>query len=255
MEDKNSNTKVYCFLFGWLDSQDQYVKKYSDLLYSKWGIQTIGQVTMPFEVTFGTQEAQVAWMMPIMDKIKQFGDHNKAKIILYSFSNAGAFAIEHFCQIANNEESYQCLLQSLVGIIFDSGPCYVTLESASHGSRHASQLSTLQFLHRQSILFYRFSFTDFKSQFWSYMSEELPDVPCLYLYSNDDLMCDPIKLSELIQLRQLKSSKIYSQCWDNSRHCSHLVKHQNEYIKALNNFLKDSVFLGSNNSQNFWSKL
>jgi len=61
--------------------------------------------------------------------------------------------------------------------------------------------------------------------------------PCLYLYSDDDPLCDAEKLSELIETKKIAGQEVISIQWETSEHCGHLKHHKTEYIETLRRFL------------------
>jgi hypothetical protein len=61
----------------------------------------------------------------------------------------------------------------------------------------------------------------------------------LYLYSDDDPLCDPHKLGELIAARRaaLADKAVQAVRWERSRHVAHLRCHMRQYTEALFGFL------------------
>jgi predicted alpha/beta-fold hydrolase len=67
--------------------------------------------------------------------------------------------------------------------------------------------------------------------------------PCLYLYSDDDPLCDAKKLTELIETKRKAGQDITSIRWERSEHCGHLKNHKVEYEETLKRFLIEKLGL------------
>jgi len=67
--------------------------------------------------------------------------------------------------------------------------------------------------------------------------------PCLYLYSDDDQLCDAEKLSELIESRRAAGQDVVSIRWETSEHCGHLKHHRTQYMETLRRFLIEKLGL------------
>jgi hypothetical protein len=67
--------------------------------------------------------------------------------------------------------------------------------------------------------------------------------PCLYLFSDDDPLCDAKQLSELIETKKIAGQDVVSIRWHTSEHCGHLKHHKIEYIETLKTFLIEKLGL------------
>jgi hypothetical protein len=67
--------------------------------------------------------------------------------------------------------------------------------------------------------------------------------PCLYLFSDDDPLCDAKKLSELIERKKIAGHDVVSIRWHTSEHCGHLKHHKVEYIETLKTFIIEKLGL------------
>ncbi len=59
----------------------------------------------------------------------------------------------------------------------------------------------------------------------------------LYLFSDDDPLCLPDKLEQLIADRKAAGADVQEVRWKRSQHVGHLLKHYKEYTAALFGFL------------------
>ena len=62
--------------------------------------------------------------------------------------------------------------------------------------------------------------------------------PSLYLYSDDDPLCDVAKLRSLISTRRLAGAAVAERRWAVSQHVGHLRRHPQEYKAAVLDFLR-----------------
>jgi len=63
-------------------------------------------------------------------------------------------------------------------------------------------------------------------------------VPELYLYSEDDPLCDAKKLDGLVEAREEQGAGVESLCWQESRHVGHMLVHRSDYLEMLDAFVK-----------------
>jgi hypothetical protein len=62
--------------------------------------------------------------------------------------------------------------------------------------------------------------------------------PMLFMFSDDDPLCDPIKLEELIKEKIKRGQKLRAIKFDSpSEHCGHFKKHTGQYAHILRSFL------------------
>lgn len=61
--------------------------------------------------------------------------------------------------------------------------------------------------------------------------------PCLYLYCKTDTLCDHEMLDMLIEEKKRRGQRVFSKCWDESEHCSHITVHPTEYRQQVYQFL------------------
>lgn len=63
--------------------------------------------------------------------------------------------------------------------------------------------------------------------------------PCsLYIYSEDDPLCDAARLDQLIASRRGAGADVAALRWQRSQHVAHLLQHYKEYATALFQFLE-----------------
>lgn len=69
----------------------------------------------------------------------------------------------------------------------------------------------------------------------------LKDVPTLYLYSEDDQLCDAKKLEELIEIRKSGGKNVITRKLTPSQHVQHYRMYPKEYREAVLGFLGQAL--------------
>jgi len=184
--------------------------------------------------------------------------HNRRAemFIFHVFSNGGCFLWESLCRILhlskNDKKGCDPKLAKILdklssecrGVVFDSCPCWF-------GSTRISKLSqALQYCpkaERQRILSAfgeRIFAVDDKIlnrnlEYFHNLSTSPFDIPQLYIYSRNDQLCNCEHITKLIKCRRkIQKQPIHSFCFDDSKHCSHLMEHRKDYEKLLKNFIQ-----------------
>lgn len=60
----------------------------------------------------------------------------------------------------------------------------------------------------------------------------------LYVYSEDDPLCDAARLDQLIASKRAAGADVAALRWQRSRHVAHLLQHYKEYTAAPSDFLR-----------------
>jgi len=75
-----------------------------------------------------------------------------------------------------------------------------------------------------------------QTTFWKTMVD-LDWCPMLYLYSEDDHLCDASMIHSLVDEKRARGQqRVFSKCWRASRHCTHLMMHPEEYRQQVRRF-------------------
>lgn len=166
-------------------------------------------------------------------------------ILLYAFSNGGAFVVEQLCALLQepNNSRYETIRKGIRGIIFDSAPAYMHAEMAPKVIREVAPAGII----REGAVFFEYltrlmcRVVDPKrpTNFWKTMVD-LDGCPILYVYSEDDHLCDASMIHRLVEEKRGKGQhRVFSKCWAASRHCSHLMMHPEEYRQQIRHFFRD----------------
>lgn len=242
-EQHDANLPVVV-LMGWVGAtRDGALLKYAELL-AKAGYSSCRSV-QPTDVAFSPFDStRRAWAVALLTYLKRQQLWPQRRIILYAFSNGGAFVVEQLLNLAETEPRYAQLPTSIAGIIFDSAPAYThpgmmqkviaaseppSMRRRLKSSYYAAMSALQPLLHPRSPP--RFQ------QFWGNMERLSWGRPLLFLYSADDPLCDAAKVDELVAEKRRRGQDVKARKWERSGHVAHLRHHSDEYTDLLLQFL------------------
>lgn len=143
----------------------------------------------------------------------------------------------------HDTKQYRHLAPRIAGTMFDSAPCYMHHRAGSIAigagrSLPIRILASLVFYLGVAIMLMISPFRT--STYWRNMEQLRMGRKSLYLYSQDDPLCDPVKLDELVaaRRRQLGDAQVAAVKWQRSQHVAHIRHHMREYTGALFGFLQ-----------------
>jgi hypothetical protein len=260
---------------GWLGCQRKFLRRYEEL-YNSLGFETLSLVASPRSTVestlqlyrgraplpppgwpcstssclgrdYGTTD-ELAW--DVLSKV----DELDPNIVLYhSFSNGGCFLWESICRVLEFHRDEACdsemsrHLQSLSskfnGVVFDSCPAYFGDPPSKlwHALRHCSDSERQDVLAHYGAEVFTFSKRnkDRSEEYFQRLTQSSFDIPQLYLFSKNDDLSDYHYIETLIRNRRsIQQSPVVTQCWDISKHCSHLREHPEDYKLAIEDFLR-----------------
>jgi hypothetical protein len=236
---------VTVLLLGWHGAKDRHLAKYAALLESKKF--STARCIAPTHITFGLVSMQREWARRVL---RAFASTD-GPVAIMAFSNGGAFIYRQLVHLlAEEADEFGPFAARHVCTVFDSAPCYMTPASGAAalaaGAPNAllrvvlpvgfsliaaagSLLSSLRGAARSP-----------PEEFWHAMLTDASPVPQLYLYSDNDHLCDVIRLAELITARRAAghASAVEEKRWAVSEHVGHIRCHFDEYSEALTGFLR-----------------
>jgi pimeloyl-ACP methyl ester carboxylesterase len=270
--DMLSSDRVLVVLFGWAGSQERHLKKYEALVKAEVGnilgldvpndhisngipgASDSGVVVLssclPVKYIFSPIDwPRRSWtngkiMKEILDGMRHGGDtiDYNTKLILYAFSNGGGFVIEQLYRLMAEGGQYEGVRKCIKGIIFDSAPGYMSSVMSERVLRQVigekSRMARIGVKIAnafQSALAHAVNPRRAET-YWRVM-QDIDWCPILYLYSEDDHLCDADMLFRLILDKINRGHSVERVSWDVSAHCGHYALHPEEYRSALRNFL------------------
>ena len=187
----------FVVVLGWLGAQDKHLKKYSDLLEEA-GFAT-GRSIAPKSVLFGTRASQRTYALQVLSAT--LADSAPAlPIAFYLFSNGGAFVYRAMLPWLVSDPAFADVRARHRATCFDSAPCYLHPDlgarALSENVRSPVGKALIRCLFSLfAIVSSGFGSVDLAGEYWRELRDDPLQAPTLYLYSEDDPLCDPQKLA------------------------------------------------------------
>ncbi|PIK41799.1 putative transmembrane protein [Apostichopus japonicus] len=233
-------------LLGWVGCSDKNLAKYSAIYQSK-GYTTI-RYTAPRSKTFTNPNSLRDIAVKLLDLLFDLGlDENP--VVFHVFSNGGIFVYRYCMELLTDGEYPHFMQIKLAGSILDSAPSdprpQTALKAVYHSRHHTPVMTTLLLM-----LFYTFIFIlqfILPRRLFGFSSlntlmesiEASPSKrPQLFLYSKADNICDYKRIEEVIARRQALGVEVWQVCWEDSEHVAHFIKHKEEYIDTVLQFVQ-----------------
>lgn len=229
-------------LLGWVGAQrDGALLKYADFLAEQGypsvrSVQPTGTAFSPFE------RARRSWALALLAYLRSQQLWPQRRLVLYAFSNGGAFVVEQLLLLAEQDKRFAQLRASIAAFVFDSAPAHmkpdslqrVLSEAEPPGVGRSLRLAYFAAASRLAGAERR------RHDFWANMLRLGGpgwDRPQLFLYSADDHLCDGAKLDELVGAKRAAGQRVSARRWQRSQHCGHFRRHREEYSQLLLDFL------------------
>ncbi|KAJ8040814.1 Transmembrane protein 53 [Holothuria leucospilota] len=235
-------------LFGWAGCADKNLAKYSAIHQSK-GYTTI-RYTAPRSKIFGNPDSIRDTAYKLLELLFDLGLEENP-IIFHVFSNGGSFIYRHIMELLTNGENPQFSNLKVAGSILDSTPSdpriWTAMKAIFH-SRNTPILTTIFLMLMFAVLAILDLVLPKAFRKASSLSTHLQSIegnpskkPQLFLYSNVDNLCDYKRVEEVIARRQELGVEVWQVCWNDSEHVAHFLKHKDEYMKKVLDFIKFCV--------------
>ena len=173
-------------------------------------------------------------------------------LLYYFFSNGGAFVHEQLVAATRDAPArHSAVLRAQAGCAFDSAPAAIRTDTAADLFSRLSPFAFLRPLLRLTfhalvrcfgLLGGRFAACVGRQRadaYWAAMAgaPTCSGAPELYVFSDDDPLCDARPLAELVIERQRAGAAVRSKRFAVSEHVGHLRCHPAEYEAALADFI------------------
>ena len=230
---------------GWLGAQDRHLAKYAET-FNSLGAAVIHS-TMPTADVFspfdsGRHRHAVAALEAAESLRTRDGGYRRMYWVF--FSNGGAWVwIAMQSQLAQGC-AFEAHGRALAGVAFDSAPAYMHLltggRALTEGMKEpARSLAFALFVifagmwHIVATLTGTSSWTPWV-RFWPLLKEARTPPKEVYVFCEDDHLCDAHKLRELIAIRKARPGADVSVTYfKSSKHVGHLRQHQHEYLQTM----------------------
>lgn len=166
----------------------------------------------------------------------------RTRILVYAFSNGGGFVVEQLYKMLSKEDRLG-VQERIKGILFDSAPGYDVggrmgkrVLQEVLGTSHWYSKVGVEIAHSCQRVLAKMLSPQRQDVYWDIM-QDIHWCPILYIYSEDDHLCDADKLYALILEKIRRGHRVKRVCWEQSKHCAHYIKHRQGYTNAIRDFL------------------
>ncbi|KAL0963020.1 hypothetical protein UPYG_G00348550 [Umbra pygmaea] len=222
-------------LFPWLGARPGALTKYRDL-YMVRGLDIL------------MVESKVShflwprWGLEYGAEILELLDDPRFKgrpLLVHAFSIGGYMFSQLLTHIVRSPQRYPGVVQRVVGHVYDS-MVIGTLDHMATGLGK-TLVPHAEFMVRYAALLY---FKIFKSQTVDYYDRAIKvffntpiNAPALFFFSENDKLCDPVAVDELVEFWRKRGITVESKKWKESVHAGHLRCHSEEYLLTLDKFM------------------
>ncbi len=265
-------------LLGWLGATPRPLSKYA-LLFQDMGYNTV-QTVSPGSAVFNFSQEGIARLALSLTRVlaERDGDEEPrlcvGGVVVASFSNGGATILPKFSRLfqlaadctpgegrvarlselpldpvsrlnltADDISAVLAVRNAMAAVLFDSGPCYLSLESGSNAIATSMGVTPESLLGRLTWLaFAAFAVAqlpihgNFSDIWWTAMCDAVYGCPEMYIYSAMDRMLDEEELDKLVELRWERAENQTDVLWwkvDDAPHVAILLKHREEYVRKI----------------------
>ncbi|XP_030646150.1 uncharacterized protein LOC115826450 [Chanos chanos] len=222
-------------LFPWLGSRPHAVAKYCEI-YFRTGFDVlvvesgISHFLWPrWGLEYGAEVLEVL-------QSERFAQR---PLLVHAFSIGGYTFTQVLVHVSKDTQRYQSLTSRIRGHIYDS-LVMGSLERMAIGISK-NLFSRWEWIVKQVSLLY---FRTFKRQTVDYYNTAINifwntpvTAPALFLFCENDALCDPQSMEELIDFWRGQGIPVESKKWAESIHAGHLRAHPQEYLSTVENFL------------------
>ncbi|KAK9795203.1 hypothetical protein WJX73_008510 [Symbiochloris irregularis] len=221
-------------LLGWHGCKDRYLSKYGSLV-SDLGYSQLRAILPSEHIWWPWDGGRTKFTRMLMDVLLDTGLCPRRQVVLYAFSNGGAFVIEEMYKLFRSTTKYHAVQRSISGLVFDSAPSYLyasTLHQSSVVSVRGGYARWMWPL-LSAVVWLLVGLTLFMSglldgwrptrrvQYWNWFKTVDFKVPQLWLYAAGDPLCDCAQLEKLIAARKARGDAVQSHRWQDSEHVGH----------------------------------
>ncbi|KAG5845199.1 hypothetical protein ANANG_G00136290 [Anguilla anguilla] len=222
-------------LFPWLGSRPKALSKYCEIYFR-----------VGFDVLIVESElSQFLWPRwgleygaNILDLL-QDDRFVSRPLLVHAFSIGGYLFAQMLTHIARDPQRYRGVTERVQGQVYDS-LVDGSLERIAVGLGKSMFPNFEGLVRWLSLLYFRALEKQTLEQLNSAVVEFWNNpitAPSLFFYSEDDPLCDPRKLEELMELWSKRGTPVQCRKWARSIHAGHLRQHPQEYLTTLEHFL------------------
>ncbi|KAF3705159.1 Transmembrane protein 53 [Channa argus] len=222
-------------LFSWLGAQPGAVAKYRDLyLDHDMDVLLVQSSVMHFlwprwGLDYGLQ----------ILKLLQEPPFSKRPVLVHASSIGGYTFTQVLTHIAQGPKTHADLAQRVIGHIYDS----LVVGSLEHMAIGLGRtlMPRLEVFIKHTTLLYFWLFKSHTADFYNTSIQVFHNnpitSPALFFFSENDALCDPVVMEQMIDLWRKRGVAVQSRKWKESIHAAHMRCHPQDYLSSLEKFL------------------
>lgn len=233
----STNERKLVVLMSWLEAKEKHIEKYRQFYLDR-GFDVLNVKTSALDLllpTVGAKKISKDFARFMLEK--QYSD-----VLLHGFSVGGYMFGQVLLDIdrQGNKETKDKLLNSIRGIVFDSlvpfeGTCIGVANSITDNKYLAKILENL-------LKLYLYLGKNIATKYYKEASEKVWGgplrCPSLFLLSRDDKISDYRIILRLGEVWSKLGIECHHKIWESSPHVQMFIKHNEEYVSQVENFLK-----------------
>ncbi|XP_055943068.1 transmembrane protein 53-like isoform X1 [Argiope bruennichi] len=243
IENVSGKKKPLAVILAWMLAKESHIEKFRQLYISR-GFDVLTVNMAPKDLLFPVSGSQVI----AKNVLDYFTLHENYKdIVVHAFSVGGYLMGEMFVQMRKDAEKYKDITSRIRGVVLDSA---VDFEGIPTGfpravTKNPITIKVLEwYVSTHLALMYNVATKHYLTSSKNFHNTPLR-CPALVFVSEADKVGSPIANQMVIENWQARGVDVKLKCWKDSKHVSHLYKHQDEYISEVDKFLSKLNLLPS----------
>ncbi|GFQ96610.1 uncharacterized protein TNCT_210971 [Trichonephila clavata] len=226
--------KPLAVILSWMLAKDSHIEKFRNIYISR-GYDVLTVNIAPKDLLFPVSGSQVV----AKNVLDYFNTNDYEDILVHAFSVGGYLMGEMFVQLRENPEKYKDIAQRIRGIVLDSA---VDFEGIPSGfpravSKNPLTVKVLEwYVATHLALMYNVATKHYLKSSKNFHNTPLR-CPALFFVSEADKVGSPLANQMVIENWQVRGVDVKMKCWSDSKHVSHMYKHQDEYVAEVEKFL------------------
>ena len=231
--DMPNSDRPTVILFSWLLAKGRHVSKYGDY-YLDLGFDVLNVKVNPRQLMWPVKSQKV-----IRDLIEYLDAERKSSELLVHGFSVGAYLYGEMLNMLDSMPKYGYIHDKIMGQVLDSpADVHVVPEGVS---KAVTPILPLQKILKFGIDSYMSLFHQQVTQHYlrsssTFLANRL-EIPTMFLYSTIDPVGEAAAIEKCVHNWRRRGISVFTKCWDDSPHVSHMMYHPEEYLDSLTNFL------------------
>lgn len=228
--------KPLAIILSWMLAKESHLEKYRSLYLTR-GFDVLTVNIAPKDLLFPVSGSQVI-ATNVLDYLRN--NNGYENVLVHAFSVGGYLMGEMFAKVRDNVDKYNNILSRIQGVILDSA---VDFEGIPTGfpravTKNPLTLRVLEwYVATHLALMYNVSTKHYLRSSKNFHNTPLR-CPALFFTSEADKIGTPQQNLLVRENWEVRGVECSFKCFKDSKHVSHMYKHPEEYVSAVDCFLK-----------------